>query len=442
MDSTFLGLFAVAALVLANGFFVATEFAIVAVRTSRLEQLERAGHASARAAQAVVGRLDTYIAACQLGITMASLALGWIGEPAFAHLVEPLLVQVVGSFAPAAAHGVAVGVSFALITALHIVIGELAPKGLALQRPERTALAVARPMQLFERVFRWPIRVLNGVGNGVLRLFGLEPASGHELVHSVEELRVVVTGMQRAGVVDDIEARIAGRAFQLGDVTVGELMTPRTELAALPGEATLDRAIDTAVQRGHNRLVVFADTVDNVVGVAYLRDIVAAQRRGVATLASVVKPALVTPATRPADALLEDMRLARMHLAVVLDEYGGTAGIATLTDLVEALIGPIPEDAPGQALEVVREPDGSMLLDGLTRLEELEELAALPLGASRRTDVDTVGGLIMAQLGRVPSVGDEVALAGYRMRVETLAGRRVATVRLRPWAEPAVRELS
>src|SRR5215207_9500050 len=200
--SSSLGLLAVALLVLANGFFVATEFAIVAVRRSRLEQLAAEGSATAAAARQVVGHLDTYIAACQLGITMASLALGWIGEPAFAHLVEPPLEALIGQFAPAASHGVAVGVSFAIITALHIVIGELAPKGLALQRPEATALAVARPMQLFEAVFRLPIRVLNGVGNGVLKLVGLDPASGHEMVHSVEELRLLVTGMQEAGVVD------------------------------------------------------------------------------------------------------------------------------------------------------------------------------------------------------------------------------------------------
>ena len=163
MDNPLLGFAAVAALVLANGFFVATEFAIVAVRTSRLDQLAAQGNASARAARAVVGRLDTFIAACQLGITMASLALGWIGEPAFAHIIEPILEPLVGAFAETAAHSVAVGVSFALITALHIVIGELAPKGVALQRPEATALAVARPMQIFERVFRLPIQLLNGV---------------------------------------------------------------------------------------------------------------------------------------------------------------------------------------------------------------------------------------------------------------------------------------
>src|SRR5919109_1963209 len=192
MDAHLLGLLAVGLLVLANGFFVATEFAIVAVRTSRLEQLAAEGRASAEAAREVVGHLDTYIAACQLGITMASLALGWVGEPAFSHLVEPPVERLVGPFAHEAARGLSAAVSFGLITLLHIVLGELAPKGLALERTEATALVVARPMQAFHAIFRWPIAALNGIGNGILRLAGLQPSSGHELVHSVEELRLLV----------------------------------------------------------------------------------------------------------------------------------------------------------------------------------------------------------------------------------------------------------
>src|SRR5215207_6247551 len=207
--SSVFGIAAVFVLVLANGFFVATEFAIVAVRRSRLAQLVEEGRAGAAAATAVVGHLDAYIAATQFGITLASLALGWIGEPALAHLLEPALSIVMGGFAPAAAHGVAIGVAFALITGLHIVIGELAPKGLALQSPEITTLWVARPIQIFHAVFKWPITALNAVGNGTLRLFGFAPASGHEMVHSVEELRLLVTGMQQAGVVDVAEAQIA-----------------------------------------------------------------------------------------------------------------------------------------------------------------------------------------------------------------------------------------
>ena len=249
---TALGLLAVIVLVLANGFFVATEFAIVAVRRSRLEQLAREGRPGAALAQQVVGHLDAYIAACQLGITMASLALGWIGEPALAHLLEPPLERLVGLWAPAAAHGLAVGVAFAVITGLHIVAGELAPKGIALQRPEATTLWVARPLQLFYLMFRWPITALNAVGNGVLRLFGLRPATGHEMVHSAEELELLVKASQRAGLVEESEARIAARAFQFADLTAGDLMTPRTELEAIPvgiGREDLLRSLATTPAR-------------------------------------------------------------------------------------------------------------------------------------------------------------------------------------------------
>lgn len=431
MDSNLLGLVAVAALVLANGFFVATEFAIVAVRKSRLEQLAAEGHSSARAAQTVVGHLDTYIAACQLGITMASLALGWIGEPAFAHLVEPPLQLVIGPLAGPASHGVAVAVSFGLITALHIVIGELAPKGLALQRPEATALAVARPMQLFERVFRLPIRLLNGVGNSVLRLFGLEPASGHEMVHSVEELRMLVTGMQKAGVVDDMEARIAGRAFLFGEVTAGELMTPRTELAGVPIAAPVEQALDVALESGHNRLLAYDGSIDNIVGVLHLRDLASAHRVGSTELSALVKQVLITPTTKPADELLEELREHRSQIAVVLDEYGGTAGIVTLEDLFQALVGRIhQEHAASPETPQVHSSQDSILLEGLTRLDELEELAGVRVPNTVRDDVDTVGGLVMAELGRVPAIGDEVQLDGHKLRVEALDGRRVAAIRV------------
>jgi CBS domain containing-hemolysin-like protein len=442
MDEKLLGLVAVALLVLTNGFFVATEFAIVAVRRSRLEQLAAEGDASAQAAKEIVGHLDTYIAACQLGITMASLALGWLGEPAFAHLVEPPLTLLVGSFAPMAAHGVAVAFAFVIITTLHIVIGELAPKGLALQKPEATTLFVARPLQFFETVLRLPIRLLNGVGNGVLRLFGMQPASGHEMVYSVEELRLLVTGMQQAGVVDRVEARIASRAFRFGDVTAGELMTPRTEVHSIPAAASLDQALDAGLATRHTRLVVYDGSLDEVVGVVHLRDLLRAQRSNATQsfdLRALAQPVISVPASKAADKLLEEMRGARRQLAVVVDEYGGTAGIVTLEDLLEVLVGRIGDGslAPDLQLppEPIRQPDGSLLLEGLTRLSEFEELTGLRVDGATRSEVDTLGGLVMAVLDRIPRVGDEVGVAGRRLRVEALDGRRVAAVRVLPRAE-------
>jgi putative hemolysin len=422
-------------LVAANGFFVATEFAIVAARRSRLEQLEAEGHKSARAAQVLLKRLDAYIAACQLGITMASLGLGWLGEPAFAHLVEPPLERLVGSFAPAAAHVVAIAVAFALITVLHIVLGEQVPKMLALQVPEGTTMWVARPMQLFYVVFRWPTTALEKLTNAVLRMVGLQAAAGHERVHSVEELRMLVTGMQEAGVVEESEARIARRAFQFADLTAGALMTPRTELEAVPVVVGRDELLRRVREGRHSRLVVYERSLDEVVGALHVRDLFAALELEPFDIAPLVRPILTVPATKPADDLLDEMRTSRLQLAVVLDEFGGTAGIVTLENLVEGLIGRIEDEWP---VTVGVDPvegvasDGSVLLDGLTRLDELEELAEVQLDPEAHEAVETVGGLVMAVLGRMPLEGDEVTVAGRKIQVVRLDGRRVDLVRLLP----------
>lgn len=435
--SSAIGLLAVVVLVLANGFFVATEFAIVAVRRSRLEQLAADGNRSAEVAKQVVGHLDAYIAACQLGITMASLALGWIGEPAFAHLIEPPLEMVVGQFAPAAAHGVAVGTAFAIITALHIVIGELAPKGLALQRPEATTLWIARPIQLFYVVFRWPITLLNAVGNGVLKLVGLEPAAGHEMVHSIEELRVLVRASQEGGTIEASEARIAGRAFAFGELSAGMLMTPRTEIEAIPVSATLPDLMEAATKTTHSRLLVYEQSLDDVVGVLHVRDLFQVLDRPpeMVTAQTLLRPVLVVPETKHADDLLDEMRAARRQMALVIDEYGGTAGIVTLENLVEALVGPIEEEPPigvEAPPPVTVEADGSLILDGLTRLEEFEEIASIKLDEELHEQVDTLGGLVMLSLDRIPDVGDEAVVNGRVLRVEQLDGRRVDVVRMLP----------
>lgn len=437
--TTTLGLLAILVLVLVNAFFVATEFAIVAVRRSRLEQLAREGDPRARLANQVVGRLDAYIAACQLGITMASLALGWIGEPALAHLLAPPIERLAGSWAPAAAHGIAVGIAFTVITGLHIVAGELAPKGIALRHPEATALWIARPLRFFYLVFRWPITGLNAVGNATLRVIGLQPATAHEMVHSAEELALLVQTSQRAGAVEASEARIASRAFQFADLTAGDLMTPRTEIEGIPvslgGEALLRRLAAST----HSRLPVYDGSLDNVLGVIRVRDVVAhLVEPGVPLdVRALIRPVLTVPETRGADDLLEDMKRTPRHMAVVIDEYGGTAGIVRLVDLMRALVGRIDEETAGKPGGVAAQGDGSIVVDGLTRVHELEEALGIELDEATRGSVGTVGGLIMAQLDRMPRDGDEVALQGHRLRVERLDGRRVATVRVSRDPRPA-----
>jgi CBS domain containing-hemolysin-like protein len=422
------GLLAVALLVVANGFFVAAEFALVAARRSRIEQLAAEGNVSAKLAGELIRHLDAYIAACQLGITIASLALGWIGEPALARVIEPLLHPVVGRFAPATAHAVAIAIAFTIITALHIVLGELAPKGIALQRPEGTALWIARPLHLFYIALRWPIVGLNAVGNAVLRVIGLPLATEHHRAHSAEELRLLVNASEEAGLVEESEARIAGRAFAFGDLDAGALMTPRIALQAVPVSAGLDEVLSRFTTGRHYRLLVYADSLDDILGAIHLRDLIRHGPGAPFDLRALVQPVLTIPQSRRADDLLEDMRRMGRHVAVVVDEYGSTAGIITLADLLRALVGEVEEKGEQDAStsDLPRhEPDGSVLVDGLMRLHEFEEMLGEPIEDPAREEVTTLGGLIMTKLDRLPYVSDEIRVAGRRLRVEQLEGRRV-----------------
>ncbi len=426
-----LGVLAVFLLVLANGFFVATEFSIVAVRRSRIEQLAAGGSSRAVAAQDLLEHLDTYIAACQFGITLSSLGLGALGEPALAHLIEPVVLLVDADASPAVVHSVAIGIAFSLITALHIVFGELAPKGIALQRAELTSLWVARPMQIFYAVFRWPISWLNAIGNGTLRMFRLEPATGHEMVHSVDELRMLVVGMQRAGVVEESEARIAARAFRFADLTAASMMTPRTEMDAVPVTSTREELLRYAREGQHSRLPVYDKTIDDVLGALHVRDLFRVLDGGEEfDLRQLVRPVLMVPETKAADDLLDEMRAAGRHFAVVIDEYGGTAGVVTIGNLLEGLVGGFTEEeASASDTPEAANAAGVHQIDGLTRLTEVEETLGVRLHDDDHAASETIGGLVMTRLDRIPEVGDEVALDGWTLRVEEKDGMRVSLVK-------------
>jgi putative hemolysin len=427
------GLPLILALVLANGFFVAAEFGMVAVRRSRLEQLAQEGRRGVRAAQDAVARLDAYVAACQLGITMASLGLGWIGEPTLARLIEQPLALLLGPQAALAAHGITAATAFALITALHIVIGELAPKGLALQRPEGTTLWTAPPLRLFYRIFRWPIGVLNAVGNAVLRLFGLQGSAGHEMVHTAEELRMLVNASQEAGVVEASEARIAARAFRFADTTAGELMTPRSAVMAIEVEEPLEQVMATARRAGHSRLPLYRASLDEVVGVLHVSALLGlpGPPGGSLDLRALAEPAMLIPASRGADHVLEDMRRDGFELAMVVDEYGVTVGLITLHDIMEGLVGRIGDDGGRRAIGRPS-PDGSRSLGGLVRLSELEEVTGVPIPEEEKALADTVSGLVMLRLGRIPRVGDVIDFPPWRVQVESVVHQRVGRARLVP----------
>ncbi|HLI28304.1 MAG TPA: hemolysin family protein [Chloroflexota bacterium] len=442
-------LVAVLLLVLANGFFVASEFALVSVRRSRIEQLVAEGHPLAPAVQRALQRLNLYIAATQLGITMASLGLGWAGEPALAQLIEPWVARL--PFLPpesraVATHTAAATIAFAAITTLHIVLGELAPKSLALQRAEAMALFVVRPLTLFLFVFRLPIYLLSSLGTLVVRALGLHPATGEELVHSADELRLLVIGSREAGVLDETEAEIVSRVLGFAELTVREVMVPRTEIQALPATATWREVLHLAATSGHSRFPVYDGDLDQLVGVLHVKDLFKLLEQcnppEPFDLRRLVRSVPIVPDSLPVDSLLVQLQREQRSIAMVVDEFGGIAGLVTLQDVLQRIVGQLGDEFEPAQPKIVPQPDGSLLVDGLARIEDVAHQCGLRVPPEDTEEVETMGGLVMLHLGRLPAVGDEVEVGGRRLRVEQMDGRRVARIRLLPAAnqmQPAAR---
>ena len=416
---------AVLALVLANGFFVAAEFSIVAVRKTRVDQLVAEGRRGARAVRRAVTQPDKYIAATQLGITMASLGLGWIGEPALASLIQPALNRLPSLLAEATAHSVAVAIAFAIVTSLHIVLGELAPKTIALERAEITALLVVKPTELFMKAFSPFIRLLNGTGQAVVRALGLRSMGGHAMVHSEEELKMLVTASQEAGVLEEQEEQMLHRVFGFADLTAAQVMVPRTEIIAVAESMQRAELIDEISRGGYSRVPVYRTSLDDVIGILHIVDLLKPIASGEPIhAAAFAREALTVPTTLAAGEVLAQMRRRGVREALVIDEYGGTAGMVTFESLMERIVG---ELATGGGARINVLPDGSADIDGLVLSAEVNLQFGLHIDQDTFT---TVGGFALGQLGRRPRVGDVVPIEGRTMRVEALDGIRVARVRL------------
>ena len=436
MDHTLFGpgeiamrLAAVLALVFANGFFVAAEFALVTVRKTRIDQLIAEGSSLARPVRRAITDPDSYIAATQLAITMTSLGLGWIGEPAVSSMIRPALGLLPVALRDATSHTISVALGFAVITALHIVLGELAPKTVALQHAERTALIVGRPTELFMRIF-WPfITMLNSTGRAVVRMLGLKPPSGSSLVHSEEELKMLVTASQEAGVLEEEEEQMLHRVFGFGDLTAGQVMLPRTEMMALPVRVSRKDLLERLSQATQLVIPVYGAHLDDIAGQVRMRDLLGllAGTDEVLDLTPLLHEPLTVPDTLKADDLLTDMRKRRTPLAIVIDEYGGTAGLVTFERLMERIVGEIGSADDGGASAITVLTDGSALIDGLALTTDVNVQFGLEIDENL---YDTIGGYVLGRLGRRPRLGDSVEVGGRKIRVEALDGLRVARVLL------------
>ncbi|MDI6695790.1 MAG: hemolysin family protein [Anaerolineales bacterium] len=425
-----LGILGIGLFVLTNGFFVAAEFSLVSVRRTRIAELAARGEAGAEAVQKAIENPDRVIAATQLGITLSSLALGWIGEPALSHLIAPVVSLFPQTLRSDISHSISAALAFTVITFLHVVIGELAPKSIALQNPERTSMIVARPTLFTERLFKPAIWALNGAGNGLLRLVGIQPASGHQLVHSVEELKMLVDASTESGVMEQDEGDMLQAIFDLGEMIVRQVMVPRTEVVAVEADTPLKEIIHLATQSTYTKFPVYEDSLDQIIGVVHVKDLLKVMQSPNCTdclARSIAREALFVPETLSVNALLRLFRDKRQHIAIVLDEYGGTGGLVTLEDLLEEIVGEVSDPFDSSAPGFQTLPDGSILIDGLTLIEDVNQQLHLDLHDEY---YDTIAGYVMGRLGRIPRLHDVVEGDGVRLQVEEMDRLRVARVKL------------
>lgn len=425
-----LNLVIVVLLVLANGFFVASEFSLVGVRKSRIETLAKAGNRKARRLLPLINNLNAYISATQLGITLASLALGWIGEPAVAHLLE---IPLKGRISDTLMHTIAFAIAFSIITFLHIVLGELAPKTLALERAEKTALTIALPMEIFYKIFRWPIQVLDWAGTRTVRLFGLHPSGSHASIYTEDELRQLIDISRASGHLEADDQRLINRVLDFSDAQVREAMIPRTAVAALPLTATLEEAKEAFRNLGYSRLPVYEDNLDKVVGVLVRRDLEPYLENATPpdnfNLRNLVHPPQFIPTAARLGAALQRMQAKRIHLGFVVDEHGGIEGIVTLEDLLEEIVGEINDEFDEEVrAQISKESDGTYLLSGMLTVRDANR--QLKLDLPEDGGYTTLAGFVMAQAGRLPQLGEVVEYEGMTFKIDRLEGRRIRRVRL------------
>ncbi|GGA13162.1 hemolysin family protein [Dyella caseinilytica] len=422
--NAWIGVFTVFLLVAANGFFVAAEFSLVAIRRSRVAELVAQGRANARVLLRTVDRLDASLAATQLGITLSSLALGWVGEPALAHLILPLLEGWAGRFAGIGADVIAIAMAFSIITALHIVLGELAPKSLALQRSEGTALWVVRPLNLFLFLFRPAIVVLNGMGNLVLRACGLRPGASEDMLHSAEELKLLVSASQEAGLLLRTQQEVVERVFNIGDRRIGDIMTPRTDIVWIDVENERDTIVRTLRECRHEHILVARGDIDELLGMITKRDLLDQLLDGrELDWQSALRTPLSIQESMPIFKLLERFRETPLRIAIVRNEYGGLEGIVTQADLLEAMVGHLPE-SEGDEPDIVEREDGSLLIDGACPVFQMFERLGWRQPVER-SSYHTAAGFVLDKLAHIPQVGEYFVYEGWRLEVVDTDGRRI-----------------
>lgn len=414
-------------LVALNGFFVASEFSIVKVRPSRLDTLIKEGSKSAVYARQVTEHLDAYLSVTQLGITLASLGLGWIGEPAVAKMLAPVFALL--KLLPQLEHTLAFVVGFSVITALHIVLGELVPKSLSIQKTEAIVLFVARPLIMFDKLMYPAVWFLNHVANWTLRRMGISAASEAEEAHNEEEIRILMEESYKYGYIDKSELTYLDNVFDFSERSAGEIMVPRTDMICLYLEDSFDENIKTALTERMTRYPICNEDKDHIIGFLHIKDLLRALNDGQKPdLSTLARDVLEVPVSMPISNLLRLLQKERKQLAILIDEYGGTAGMVTIEDILEEIVGEIQDEFDEERPEVEEETDKSYSVDGKMLLEDVNDLFGLELDDSQ---CDTIGGWVYTQLNTQPQIGQTVKLPKAEITVEEVEALRITRLKIK-----------
>ncbi len=416
-------------LVFLNGFFVAAEFAIVKVRTSQLEIKAQTGNRAATLAKHITSHLDGYLAATQLGITLASLGLGWIGEPVVSKFIIKLMGLLGVSISPDLAHDIALPIAFGVITVLHIVFGELAPKSIAIQRSEKTTLYIAYPLQFFYLLFKPFIWVLNGIANFLLKSVGISSIHGSE-IHSSDELKYIVRQGRESGAIEESDYDIIKNAFDFSERTAKQVMVPRTQVLAIDLNDFNDETIEQIIEENYTRIPCYEDNLDNVVGIMYLKDLLLKLRKNEkAVIRDLMRPVLTVPETKRIGQLLKDFQLKHQQMAIVVNEYGASIGIITMEDILEELVGEIQDEFDKEAPIVERTGDKMYTSLASASLDDINKL--LPHEIIKDGDYNTLAGCLILKFGRIPVTNDKIIFDDYEFTVLKKSKNSILLIQLR-----------
>jgi len=420
----------VAVLIGFTAFFVASEFAIVKVRSSRIDQLISEGNKNAVVAKKIISNLDEYLSACQLGITITALGLGWLGEPTVEHLLHPVFEKM--DFSPYVSNILSFGIAFAAITFLHVVIGELAPKTVAIQKAEAITLLTARPLVLFYKIMYPFIWALNGSARGIIRLFGLKPASEHELAHSEEELRLILSESYKSGEINQTEYKYVNNIFTFDDRIAKEIMVPRTEIVALDKNKTIKENLEIVKKEKFTRYPVIDGDKDHVIGLINIKEVFTeiSSYDSLNTEKSVddfVRPIIQVIESIPIHDLLLKMQKERIHMAILYDEYGGTSGLVTVEDILEEIVGEIQDEFDEDKKPIIQQINHDRaLVDGRILISEINDWLGLKI---EETDVDTLGGWMLTERYDIKQ-GESIEFGPYTFHVVEMAGNHIKTIEI------------